>query len=170
MLMFSEELAALAAHEATISWANEFWAGHIEHRDIRLHAFGIFDQYARIFDKYVALAAEGSIEALKRAVFISWFRITEPWFITGILELPPTAMQALTELLSSHAVPDDELTLMLSYYLAFEEWPAPPLHAQLQQALAETSPNSWRNLSQRPMDGRGLMGDYWGSVLASAAL
>src|SRR5690349_21682790 len=82
----------------------------------------IFLEYKKIHQAYASLSLR-NIEALKRALFIQWYAIAEPSFLTGIADLDENAqtqiLQKLNELIKANEI-DDELIWMLNYYSNWE--------------------------------------------------
>jgi hypothetical protein len=79
----------------------------------------VFRAYADVHRDYVDLAEGGDVEALKRAVFLQWFEVVEPPFLTGLSGLHDSAASRLMALLERRCADggiDDELGWMLPYY------------------------------------------------------
>lgn len=167
-----ESLATLAAREADCIRAIENASGTIEYTGTQLEVIGAYDEYLSIHREYAnMLSTDSSQEALKRALFIQWFSLTEPAFLSGINVLDPHAELAVLthlDLLLKDGQTDDELTDMLRYYTTweyvFQRAEFRHLHA-LQSFVT-----SWMSTSYCPtapplhvaeMAGRGQMGRYW---------
>jgi len=75
--------------------------------------------------EYIHLAEAGDVEALKRAIFLQWFEVAEPPFLSGILDLDREAAtrgMALVERLCAGGEIEDELAWMFPYYFLIAEW------------------------------------------------
>ena len=168
-----DELAAaedeLAAEVAAVT-------GTMEEKFDQLRLQGVFAEYSRVFQRYLALARppRSDLEALKRAAFLAWYEQAEPWCFTGVGELPPDACRSVVELLEPLAGElDEELVWMLRWYYFIAEWAYPALdaHPRLGGILVSGDPQTWRRhrAAAERMRGRGLMGEYWRSVFDSPA-
>ena len=167
-------LDVLAAREAENMRVVNSVHGLIEDQELLLESLGVYDEYKAIHAAYAQLVgAESSHEALKRALFIQWFYLTEPAFLSGIGEVDQQAeLAVLTQLehllLTRQA--DAELATMLGYYATWEYVFQRPefLHLTALQAFVAarmTSDASSTAQSNRlgEMTGRGQMGTYWQS-------
>jgi hypothetical protein len=78
----------------------------------------IFVEYKKIHRTYANLS-HNEIEALKRGLFIQWYALTEPNYLTGISDLDENAqnelLEVLYELVQVNKM-DFELIWMLNYY------------------------------------------------------
>lgn len=86
---------------------------------IALRHGGIGRAYADVHRGYVQLAETGDLEALKRAIFLQWFQVAEPAFLSGIGDLDADAMTcalALVDKLCSSNLVDEEFQWMLVHY------------------------------------------------------
>ena len=92
--------------------------GTIEDKNKQVKNLGISNEYKIIHQKYAELSGE-NIEALKRGLFISWFAVSEPTFLTGIDELDENAqdkiVKEINERIKNETV-DFELNWMINYY------------------------------------------------------
>lgn len=135
----------------------------------------IFADYAAIHREYVELAMSGDEEALKRALFLQWYRVTEPWFLCGLSDLDASAEHRLLTRVDSLCASNrlgEELSwmlpyyyLMADYYFQHEDWcPALVAHCQ-------AHPHRGRMEQPTPFvsEGRGQMGEYWQSVFESSS-
>lgn len=130
----------------------------------------IFADYAAIHREYVELAIGGDTEALKRALFLQWYRVTEPSSLCGVSDLDTSAEHRLLMLVDSLCESnrlDSELGWMLPYYYLIAnyyfqhevEYPALVAHCQTHSHGGHvTQPVGFVS------DGRGQMGDYWQSI------
>lgn len=147
--------------------------GTVEARTSALAAHGVFRSYTKIHSHYVELAETGDFEALKRAIFLQWFEVVEPPFLTGIQGLDKNAVVraiALIEQLCAATAIDDELAWMLPYYYLIADW-AFPSAEKCPHFIAYCKANEPKGLVRLPartrLEGRGQMGDYWRSMQRS---
>ncbi|MCW5864110.1 MAG: hypothetical protein KIT52_13520 [Anaerolineae bacterium] len=170
-----ENLVSLAAHErvldsrlAAVRMKRGLTQESPEYRTI-------FADYAAIHREYVEMAVDGNEEALKRALFLQWYCVTEPWFLCGLLDLDALAERRLLMLVDTLCASkrlDKELSWMLSYYYLIADYyfqhegqypalvahcQAQPHHDHIEQPIGFVS------------DRRGQMGDYWKSVFKSSS-
>ena len=130
----------------------------------------ILADYAAIHREYVELAMGGDEEALKRALFLQWYRVTEPWFLCGLSDLDASAEQqllTLVDILCASNRLGEELRWMLPYYYLIaddyfqheDRCPALVAHCQAHPHQGQM---------ERPAgfvsEGRGQMGEYWASI------
>lgn len=133
----------------------------------------VFDENALIHHQYSLLAERGSIEALKRALFIQWYRVAEPAFFSGINGLSSESVNkvfTITEDRINKGDLDDELIWMLAYYYGIAEyylkqskkkWP------KLVKVSIENQDKSWPPPDEAALTNRGQMSKYWQSILDS---
>jgi hypothetical protein len=130
----------------------------------------IFADYAAIHREYVALAAGGDVEALKRALFLQWYRVTEPWYLCGLSDLDATAEHQAVRLIDERCASnrlDDELRWMLPYYYLITDYYFQYVgHCPALVTYCQAHPQ--RGLIKKPpgfvSQGRGQMGEYWESI------
>ncbi|MGY5353492.1 hypothetical protein [Wenyingzhuangia sp. IMCC45467] len=129
-----------------------------------LSQYEIFESYSEIHTRYTNLSVE-SLEALKRAIFIQWFSISEPDFLSGIRELDNESIHKTLmniEKVLKNKSADTELLWMLNYYF---EWDF------LFDNYIETFDYKKYNLEKFNLPetfeyhDRGQMGDYWNSII-----
>jgi len=99
--------------------------GTMEGKTTALTELGVFRAYTEIHREYIHLAEAGDVEALKRAIFLQWFEVAEPPFLSGILDLDREAAtrgMALVERLCAGGEIEDELAWMFPYYFLIAEW------------------------------------------------
>lgn len=126
--------------------------------------------YREVHHAYARLASspEHGTEALKRAVFIQWFALAEPPFLSGIHDLDEeVTREVLVEL--EHRVAaaqaDAELLGMLAWYFRIADFAfgSPQAFPQLHQTAARLQVDPPQ--VQRPLaENRGQMGCYWNSL------
>lgn len=169
-------LEGLTSIEANLQGIVASISGTIEERIARFREESVFHRYSELFLSYLALAEPPSsnVEALKRAVFLAWYELSEPTFLSGVGDVPEDARRRLVALLDSLGVRlDDEFRWMLAWYFHLSDFAFPDLdsHPDLKVILRSEDPMGWirhRHTSDR-MRGRGLMGEYWISVFGSSA-
>ena len=79
----------------------------------------VYTEYKVVHEKY-AEHSEKDIEALKRGLFIQWYALSEPDYLTGISELNEKAEREIIINLKNRIDKkqvDNELIWMLNYYL-----------------------------------------------------
>lgn len=128
----------------------------------------IFAEYKEVHQAY-SNRANVDIEALKRGLFIQWYAMTEPSYLTGIDDIDKQAGETIIQVLNDvidagHA--DDELVWMLNYYLnwafAFEIYNN---FKAFDQSLINVEKNSLpETIDREAMKRRGQMGIYWNSL------
>src|SRR5688572_12185092 len=78
----------------------------------------IFLEYKKIHQAYAELSLTDD-EALKRGLFIQWYALAEPNYLTGIADLDENAenkiVQALNQRIDAGKA-DNEVTWMFNYY------------------------------------------------------
>ncbi len=127
---------------------------------------GVYAAWRDIFGQYVALAKEGDLEALKRALFLIWAQHSIARLITGLKNLDEAqireTLQTADQLVHDGRL-DAELEWMLPYYYLVEASYVDrfeDLHAFKQ--ASQRHPFLYR---QRCLDvsfeHRGQMGSYW---------
>lgn len=129
----------------------------------------IFMQYRDVHQHYADLAHE-DIEALKRGLFIQWYALTEPNYLTGICGLEQQAqekiMQVLTEVIGAGNA-EYELVWMTHYYLDWEwvfEQYTNVKGFDLTVLSAQTG-SLPATIDRQAMEQRGQMGSYWNSLI-----
>ena len=92
--------------------------GDIEQRLPQLATTGVESEYRAIFTSYADLLTDPGqhTEALKRAVFLSWYAYAEPGWLSGVGGLPTVALRRVMLALEKaldEPLPDPELIAML---------------------------------------------------------
>lgn len=160
-------LAALAEEEERLLAEVRSGTGTMEATCAALEARGVLHAYAIVHRRYVELAEAGDLEGLKRAIFLQWFEVLEPPFLTGVENLDRDAAAraiALVEALCAADALDEELRWMLPYYFLLCDWAFPPAEqcASFTAYCREHAPRSLMPVpSSMLLDGRGQMGEYW---------
>jgi hypothetical protein len=167
-------LSELAAWEGRLAREVARATGTVEEQDRQLTRAGVYAEYGAIFSSYVALVSEDpdGLEALKRAAFLAWYAVAQPSVLSGIGDLPESAVRRVFEELDRRcrAGPvDAELRFMVPRYFevadfAFTRFPG----LRGIEAVAGDAPDEPRDALPRSADqfrGRGLMGEYWSAVV-----
>jgi hypothetical protein len=158
-------LAELAAWEARLQHALPD-GGTFEERVPIIEGEDLPAQWSQVFLEYVHLLADEDqgAEALRRALFLTWYLWNEPPALTGIFDLDAQSQRVVLEAVDrlmrcDH--PDAELCSMLRGYgpgLPFDQHPdLLALNAYVNSIEGQYSPDA----PLGPMVGRGAMGTYW---------
>ncbi|MEM9337176.1 MAG: hypothetical protein AAGA66_00485 [Bacteroidota bacterium] len=142
--------------------------GTIEDKIEQLDHSEITEEYKQIHSEYSRIAKKEG-EALKRALFIMWYAVTEPIWLTGIGELDFEAEVRVVKLLNRRLgknVSDYELDWMLAYYadftFVFERFADyEHFYKRVSTKTGIAFPGS---IDKRSMANRGLMGVYFLSL------
>jgi len=125
-----------------------------------IHSF-----YRQIHKQYAELASK-DIEALKRGLFLQWYAMTEPIYLTGISNLDEKAeiliIEKLNESLENNSL-DEELNWMFNHYsnwnYAFSRFEN---YTGLKKAIENRKENELpERIDKKLMENRGQMGQYW---------
>ncbi|MCC9167165.1 hypothetical protein [Pontibacter harenae] len=141
--------------------------GTLKEKEKHLEKLRVFEEYYKVHQAYAQLHVN-SLEALKRALFLSWYVRVEAPALTGIRELDITAehdiIKTLDEKLKHNKI-DYELEWMLSHYATwdavfddFEEYKT------FQSRLGHTSVEMPAFIDHSIMKERGQMGIYWSFI------
>lgn len=129
----------------------------------------VFATYRQVHNNYSDLA-KGNDEALKRGLFIQWYAITEPKYLTGIEALNEVAEENIIDLIEEkiqNKSLDTELKWMLNYYAT---WDYVFDRFKNRKGLADLIENRSDGLleglviDKEAMNKRGQMGAYWNSL------
>ena len=134
----------------------------------QLRQKGVYDKYKQVHSSY-ADKSDKDLESLKRGLFIQWYSLTEPPYLTGINELEQNAERKIIEqidnLITSEKL-DHELKWMLKYYCnwdyvfeRFKEYKG--LQHWIQNQMGSELPDT---IDRNEMQQRGQMGRYWNSL------
>ncbi len=142
--------------------------GTIEERSDKVVYFGISKEYREIHQEYSRLA-KSELEALKRALFLMWYSISEPDWLTGIGVLDEESEERTIKILDrrlKRGITDYELDWMLGYYSGwdyiFERFSD---FKHFQNRLKSKSKTELPDIIDRlKMEQRGQMGRYWNSL------
>lgn len=128
----------------------------------------IFHGYRKIHQAYAELSLTNN-EALKRGLFIQWYALSEPNYLTGIADLDENAenkiIQDLDDRIESGNI-DNELTWMLNYFANWE-WIFERLTSFRgfnSKIVNEQNNHLPDKINKEEMAQRGQMGKYWSSL------
>ncbi len=128
----------------------------------------IFSEYKRIHQQYAQLSS-ADIEALKRGLFIQWYALTEPNYLTGIADLDENAENNIICNLNEGIAAgkaDNELIWMLNYYSNWH-WVFERLQSFKgfdSEIVNEQNYKLPGKIDRKEMEQRGQMGRYWNSL------
>lgn len=141
--------------------------GTIEEVNEKIAELGISNAYKCIHHQYAELSTE-NIEALKRGLFINWFSMTEPTFLTGIDKLDENAQEKIIKEINErikNVTIDFELNWMLNYYKSWNY--AFGNFSKYEHFYAKMMSNDEieiPKIDKQKMQNRGQMGVYWNSL------
>ena len=127
----------------------------------------VFLEYRKVHNRYADLAGTDP-EALKRGLFIQWYSLAEPNYLTGIPELDEESELKIVEALNNkilNGTIDEELHWMLDYYLGWD-WIFEKYTDSKGLELAKINRNDKLpvRINKERMKQRGQMGLYWNSL------
>lgn len=143
-------------------------AGYFEERDKYLQQNEIYEEWRGVFEKYVNLALNGNMEALKRSVFFLWYQFSEPCQLSGLLDLNEHLTQSIlnrVNTLSETNSLDTELEFMLPFYFQVCDWYFERF-SNMDELINASHKNSdlWETEApKQKWENRGIMGEYWAS-------
>ena len=163
------DLVELTAEEDRLLAIVSRITGTMEEKSQQLDNLGVFDAYRKVHIAYVDLAEkDGNVEALKRAIFLQWYRLSEPSCFTGLLEFDTNAEQKalrfLNHLLITHQL-DQELQWMLPEYYFITDFYLDRFDGF--EEIKCFSKENWQELwaddapTRESLKNRGQMGKYW---------
>ncbi len=124
----------------------------------------IYAEYKNVHKEYAKMS-DKDIESLKRGLFIQWYSMTEPNYLTGIAELnKKSELKIITELKNriDQNKTDNELKWMLNHYLewdfVFERF------KNIAEFEKDKNVIELTNIKLK-MVNRGQMGIYWNSII-----
>ncbi len=135
-------------------------------REILYERDGVYTAWRDLFQQYVALAREGDLEALKRALFFVWAQYSMSHLMTGIKDLADELVRetlGIADKRTQDGRLDAELEWMLPYYYLIEPFYLDRLDDldALKQA-SRLNPFSYRqSCLEASFERRGQMGTYW---------
>jgi hypothetical protein len=168
-------LTSLAGWEEAVMASVAGATGTMEERDRQIERSGLYGEYPAIVRAYLELLSDerSAGEALKRAVFLTWYSAVEPPIYTGLAALPDSTSRAVIEALDAcirRGEADDELAWMVRWYYEIGAYVFDLFggSAQLLEFASRAPDARWREgISLEAMRGRGQMGRYWTAVAAS---
>ena len=127
----------------------------------------IFMAYRHVHQQYATMA-DKDLEALKRGLFIQWYALAEPNYLTGIGELDELSEKKILGILDEKIEKDDldyELQWMLDYYTIwdyiFERFQGYPA---IENVIKSKKQDLLKRIDRVSMKQRGQMGHYWNSL------
>ncbi|MCJ8164486.1 hypothetical protein MKJ04_06480 [Pontibacter sp. E15-1] len=128
----------------------------------------VFASYKQVHLQYSLLAKENS-EALKRGLFIQWYALTEPNYLTGVNEVDEQAELRIISLIDAkigNSNLDSEFHWMLNYYAAWDYvFQRFPKFMNLNEFVEGAKPDAFpEKIDRKVMNKRGQMGMYWNSL------
>lgn len=164
--MTYQELSKLAHQEEEISKKVAELCRRPESEEITRAYWKVFEIYSGIHEAY-AVAACNNSEALKRGLFIQWFALSEPNYLTGIsvaLNNENKLIECLYSAIDS-GLADYELCWMLNYYFIWD-WIFERLDSfkGFDSRIINDSYKLPSHIDREEMAKRGLMGKYWNSL------
>jgi hypothetical protein len=162
-------LEDLTVAEQELLWKVQSVTGLMEEKHEQLEQLGVYSDYAKIYQAYADLISsdEQDLEALKRAIFLSWYQFAEPSCFSGLWNLPEQMTNFIYETLEhkiENNLLDVELKWMLPFYNDVLELPFSlyPQLNHLQSFLRTANPDLWRReIKRNDLSLRGQMGEYW---------
>ena len=128
----------------------------------------IFREYKKIHQEYANLSSI-DVEALKRGLFIQWYALTEPNYLTGIADLDENAETRIIHNLYKAIAADEldtEIIWMLNYYAnwnwVFERIKS--FKGFSSEIINERNNHLPDKIDREQMEQRGQMGKYWNSL------
>jgi len=142
--------------------------GTVEEKSDKVIYFGIAKDYREIHKEYSRLA-KSDLEALKRGLFLMWYSIAEPTWLTGIADLDEDSEERIIKILDrrlKRGITDFELDWMLDYYsgwdFVFERFTEfKNFQIRLKSESETELPDE---IDREQMKQRGQMGIYWNSL------
>jgi len=140
--------------------------GTIEEKEAQIFKLKLPEEFKKLHFEYAEFSNE-NIEAIKRGLFLYWFSLSEPMFLTGIFEIDKVAnekiIKNIEKIIDADKI-DYELSWMLSYYKEwdwiFENYKS---HKKFYTGLLSSNV-SLPKINKEQMLNRGLMGNYWNSL------
>ena len=153
-------------------WLAKHPYGAVSDLNAACKQMGIYDAWEWLFAEYVAVARQGDLEAIKRALFLAWYALAEPGELSGIGRLDPDLKMdvfATVNNLAAHDQLDDELEWMLPWYYLIAEYYLPRGFPAMED-VSKTDPHQYKDgCLEFSFDNRGQMGKYWKSIQSNCA-
>lgn len=174
-----KRLDALSNEELTLCKIVNSLEGTIEVKIKKLVEDDVFNAYRTIHAEYfrLFLVEEEScqkLEILKRIIFLNWFSMLEPSFLTGIDNLDTTVVIDSFSYLNNYMEVgkiDSEFRWMLSFYSSWDYILLGFANNSLEQLTAFVRDvdrslfHVPKDLNREMMTNRGQMGIYWSSYI-----
>jgi hypothetical protein len=160
-----EELAALENE-----WlAKQPEGGFDDERDALYKRIGMYEAWQDIFHRYVALAREGDLEALKHALFLHWYGCSEPHWLNGIRGFDQELVRetlAMVDDLARNGKLDTEFEWMLPYYYFIADFYLDYFDGfDRLKKVSRKNPHRYKKGCLKSFfDNRGQLGEYWQSI------
>jgi hypothetical protein len=127
-----------------------------------------------IYEQYILLISRqpAQVEALKRAVFLQWYAVSEPPYLSFLSGLKPELQRIILNKVQGQIENkklDNEFEHMLSWYYFISDWyfdsfsDLPILVEHLENISSSLKPLEY--LKRSDFNKRGQMGIYWQSLL-----
>jgi len=138
----------------------------VRDRETLYEQMGIYAAWRGILAQYVALAREGDVEALKRALYFVWAQRSIARLITGLKDLDEGMIREILEIadkLAEDGRLDAELEWMLPYYYIVERSYLDRFEdLDALKTVSREHPFLYRQRClEVSFEHRGQMGDYW---------
>ena len=146
------------------SFAINLYNGKVNSESKGLSLDKVYAEYKDVHKEYAKMS-DKDIESLKRGLFIQWYSMTEPNYLTGIAELDEKSeLKIITELKNriDRNKTDNELNWMLNHYL---EWDFVFERFKNIVDLEKTENVIDLTNIKLKMINRGQMGIYWNSII-----
>ena len=136
--------------------------------ELKTQLNSIFNSYRQVHKEYANLA-ENDNEALKRGLFIQWYALTEPSYLTGIGDIDAESEKIIMNIVEERICNnnlDYELEWMLNYYAnwdyVYDKFNGLKCVTKL---VANKKDNLFpTKINREEMQKRGQMGGYWNSL------
>lgn len=169
-------LDALANWEAAVLARIAVAKGTPDERDAQITRSGLYAEYPAIVASYMEIAGSESddrLEALKRALFLTWHSFTVLPVDSGISEIAESTIRHVFDAVDraiARGDVDDEFRCMVAWYHG--RFPEPfdyfgPVAALTPFIGDLSTADAIGSLHQSHFGGRGQLGSYWTSVLGS---
>jgi len=140
--------------------------GTIKEKEAQIFKLKLPEEFKKLHFEYAEFSND-NIEAIKRGLFLYWFSLSEPMFLTGIFEIDKVAnekiIKNIEKIIDTDKI-DYELSWMLSYYKEWD-WIFENYKSYKKFYTALLSSNvSLPKINKELMLNRGLMGNYWNSL------
>jgi hypothetical protein len=164
-------LAELTQEEERLQAVRSSVVGLIEEKHDQLEGLGAFGDYRRVHSGYARLGLAGDLEALKRALFIQWYAVAEPAFLSAIHTLDESAERnVLAEVERQLPEVGQEMRSMVAWALAVADWYFERFGCLESFRASVGASDKERLWTTNPakFEGRGQMGEYFSDIVTSA--